>query len=333
MVVAVTGASGTVGSVIAESIANENIAVRKLVRPETDVLDMAGLIKALEGADVVVHAAGLVSFNPRNKRHLFDINVQGTKNVVNACLAVGTKKLVHISSVAALGAPPRNASAERSSSQSNGSDEQGRHRNGTLINEESRWMQGMATSDYAQSKYLSELEVYRGMEEGLQISVVNPSVVLAAGDGSRSSSALFGYVWQQRKFYTDFSLNYVDARDVAEMVLRLVRGNHNGEKFIASAGVVSLGTVLNEIAKRFQKSAPSINVPLSLAGAAARFEELRAAISGSEPLITRQSVRALREKLVFENEKAKKILGMEFKSLEKTLDWCCNEYRENLGAL
>lgn len=308
MIVAVTGANGTVGKVIVDHLEKENFTVKKLVRPEADITDMAGLMKALEGADVVVHAAGFVSFNPRNKQKLHDINVEGTKNVVNACLALGIKKLVHISSVAALG----------------------RHRKGSVINEETRWIQGMPASDYGLSKYLSELEVFRGMEEGMQVSVICPSVVLAASDGIRSSSALFGYVWKQRKFYTDFNVNYVDARDVADMVVRLVRGNFNGEKFIASAGTVPLSTLLQEIARRFQKRAPSINVPIGFAIASAWIEELRARITRSEPMVTRQSARTLREKLIFENQKAKKELGFQFQSLEKTLDWCCDDFKRNL---
>ena len=309
MVVAVTGANGTVGKVIADHLTKEKFTVKKVVRPETDILDMDGLIKAFEGVDVVVHSAGFVSFNPRNKQKLLDINVEGTKNVVNACLALGIKKLVHISSVAALG----------------------RHRKGSVINEETRWIQGMPASDYAVSKYLSELEVFRGMEEGMKVSVVCPSVVLAASDGVRSSSALFGYVWNQRKFYTDFNVNYVDARDVADIVTKLVRGNFNGEKIIACAGTVPLSTILREIARRFQKRAPSINVPIGFAIAAAWLEELRARITRSEPMVTRQSARTLREKLTFENKKAEKELGFQFQSLEKTLDWCCEDYKNNLG--
>ncbi len=292
MVVAVTGANGVVGSVIVDHLSRNSLTVKKVVRPETDVLDIAGLMKAFEDVDTVVHSAGFVSFNPREKRQLYDVNVQGTRNVVNASLSAGVKKLIHISSVAAI---------ERS------------------------------VTDYGRSKYLAELEVYRGMEEGLKVSVVNPSVVLAAGDGRRSSSALFGYVWRERKFYTDFNLNYVDARDVADIVARLVREDHNGEKFIATAGTISLSAILREIARRFQKKAPSINVPIGLATIAAGLEELRASITRSEPMATRQSARALREKLIFQNEKVKQVLGTEFHSLEKTLDWCCAEYKNKLG--
>jgi dihydroflavonol-4-reductase len=315
MTVAVTGANGVVGSVIAQQLENEKIDVRRVVRPANDILDMAGLIRIFEGVDAVVHSAGLVSFNSRNKKKLLDINVLGTRNVVNACLANGTKKLIHISSVSALGSPSRSGP------------EQGRHRKNSSVNEENRWLAGTIASDYAKSKYLSELEVFRGMEEGLNVTVVNPSFVLAAGDGERSSSHLFGYVWRQRRLYTDVILNYVDARDVAKIVTRLLHENHNGERFIASAGTVALKEILQQVAHRFQKKAPSIAVPRRLAATAAWLEEFRSRLIGSEPMITRQSVRASREAVVFENAKAKSVLGVEFQSLENTLDWCCDVYR------
>lgn len=305
MIVAVTGASGLLGSAIVQNLLDKNIHVRRILRPDCDILDMAGLIKVLDGVDAVVHAAGFVSFNPRQKDKIFNINVQGTRNVVNACLVHGTKKLIHISSVAALG----------------------KQKPGTIIDEDSRWISGAVTSDYSYSKYLSELEVYRGQEEGLNVSIINPSVVFSAGDGRRSSSHLFGYVWRQRPFYTDFTMNYVDVRDVADMVARLLHADHNGERFIASAGAASVRKIFQLVAERFQKRAPGINISPGLAGAAARFEEFRSAITGGEPLFTRQSVRLLREPVVFGNAKAKKVLGVEFQPLEKTLDWCCNVFR------
>lgn len=305
MLVAVTGAAGLIGSAIIQNLSDKKIQTRSILRSDCDILDMAGLIKAFDGIDVVVHSAGLVSFDPRKKRRLYEINVEGTKNVVNACLVHKTKKLIHISSVAALG----------------------KQKPGTIIDEESRWVSGAATSDYSLSKYLSELEVYRGQEEGLNVSIVNPSVVLAPGDGRRSSSHLFGYVWRQRPFFSDFLMNYVDVRDVAEMVGRLLHQDHNGERFIANAGTAPARKILKLMADRFQKRAPGINIPPGVAGAFARLEEFRSIITGGEPLVSRQSVRLLREQVVFENTKAKKVLGMEFQSLENTLDWCCEVFR------
>jgi dihydroflavonol-4-reductase len=322
MLVAVTGASGLVGSSIVRKLIQSGISTRSILRSqsalglladikesteiiESDVLDMAGLGLALEGADAVIHAAGYVSFNSRNRDRIHEINVQGTTNVVNACLQLGTRKLIHISSVAALG----------------------RQRGSTTINEETRWVPGMPASDYATSKYMAEVEVFRGMEEGLNVSLINPSVVLSAADGIRSSSQLFNYVWKQRMFYANVAMNYVDARDVAEMVTRILNGDYNGERFIANAGREDLKTVFELIGKRLEKRPPFIDVPKGLVSLAATVEQWRAGLSGREPMVSKESVAFLKEKIVFENNKAKKVLGMEFQTLESTLDWCCDEFR------
>lgn len=322
MIVAVTGASGLVGSAVVAKLSELGIRSRSLVRSESatgllntndpntevveaDVLDFAGLQKALEGADAVIHAAGYVSFNPRNRQKVHDINVGGTANVVNACLSLRIPKLVHVSSVAALG----------------------KQRGVKVLNESAKWVAEGMSSDYADSKYLAELEVYRGMEEGLNVSLVNPSVVLAAGDGQRSSSQLFSYVWKERAFYANFILNYVDVRDVSGIIVKLLSKEFNGERFIANGGNVELGDAFKMIAKRFNKKAPSVAIPGSLVKIAATFEKWRSILGGSEPLVTKQTATFLKERIVFENEKAKKVLGIEFQSLENTLDWCCETFK------
>src|SRR6185369_576794 len=124
---------------------------------------------------------------------------EGTRNVVNACLTSGIQRMILISSVAALG----------------------RKKGQTEINEESQWTDSELNTDYANSKYLSELEVFRGQEEGMSISIVNPSVILAPANITKSSAKIFDYVLKDRPFYIDGSINYVDARDVAELVFKL----------------------------------------------------------------------------------------------------------------
>ena len=320
MIVAVTGASGLVGSAAVAKLSQSGIRSRCIVRHErgllntndpnieiveADVLDLPGLLKSLNGVDAVVHAAGFVSFNPRNRQKIHNVNVQGTTNVVNACLELGIPKLVHVSSVAALG----------------------RQRGVKILNEESKWTPGMPSSDYADSKYLAELEVYRGMEEGLNVSLVNPSVVLAAGDGKRSSSQLFTYVWKEHSFYANFILNYVDVRDVSTMIERLLGKEFNGERFIACGGNVELGEAFQMIGRRLNKKAPSIAVPAGLVKIAASFEKWRSLLAGSEPIVTRQTAMFLKERIVFENTKAEKVLGMKFQSLENTLNWCCESFK------
>lgn len=329
-IVAVTGGSGLVGSEIVRRLLSSGVAVRCLLRSDKnlgllaalshdtasnnahqleivacDVLDMTGLMKSLEGVDAVIHAAGIVSFNPRLRDKIYEINTEGTRHIVNSCLMLGIRKLVHISSVAALGRP----------------------KGATRIDETSRWIAGNPASHYATSKYMGEVEVFRGFEEGLQVSIINPSVVLSAGDGTRSSSQMFNYVARERWFYTDVLLNYVDARDVAEMAVKLTDNGHNGERFIASAGAENLKVVFKKIGERLHKRPPFIEVPKGLVNLAATFESWRAIWAGAEPMVTKESVAFMKEKTVFDGAKAQNVLGMKFQTLEKTLDWCCETLR------
>jgi nucleoside-diphosphate-sugar epimerase len=224
--------------------------------------------------------------------------------VVNACLALGVRRLIHISSVAALG----------------------RINGVTAIDEESRWIASALNSDYAESKYLAELEVYRGMEEGLEVTLINPSVVLAPAHWNKSSAQLFRYVWEEKSFYVEGSLNYVDVRDVAEMVFRIYSSNLHGQKFIASAGTVSYKDFFDGVGKRFNKKSPSVKVSRWAAGFVARLEGIRSRLTGTEPLITRQTARIASETFHYNHQKAIDFLGMKFHSLEETLDWCCADY-------
>ena len=226
--VAITGATGLLGSHIVDKFLAEGVSLIAICRsgseeslPEgtirrtADVLDQASLREALDGATTVIHGAAFVSFNPRRQKKIFEVNVNGARNIVDTCLQLGIGNLVHISSVSALGRKP-----------------------GEEISEESKW-NGLYASDYAESKYLAELEVFRGAEEGMTVSIVNPSVILTASKTHRSSGALFNYIWNETPFYTDGSLNCIDARDVAEAVYQLYKKPRPGEKFILTANSLS----------------------------------------------------------------------------------------------
>ncbi len=319
--IAVTGANGLVGSFIVKKLIEQGLQViavirknsntdllndvrEKIVLREAEVLDMQALTEALTGIDAVVHCAAVVSFDPRKARRIRDVNVEGTRNVVNACLTLRVNKLIHISSVAALG---RVQGVER-------------------IDEDSKWDNSALNSDYAHSKYLGELEVYRGIEEGLKATMVNPSVVLAPAEWNNSSARLFQYVWNEKPFYTAGSLNYIDVRDVAEMVFRIYASDYTGQKFIANAGVVSMLHFFAEIAKRFHKNPPFIKVSNPWIGLVARLAEITSWMSGTEPLITRQSARLAKEAFFYDPQKAKDVLQMHFRPLNETLDWCCAHY-------
>lgn len=321
--IAITGANGLLGSYLLEKFGEEKIPVigvkretsdlsklpERIQRTEwrnADVIDSQSLLAAFENIDCVIHTAALVSFDPRDRKKLFEVNIEGTRNVVNACLALKIPRLIHISSVAALG----------------------RQKNQTKITEATTWVKSSMNSDYAESKYLAELEVYRGQEEGLSIAIVNPSVVLAPDLQLRSSAQIFKYVIDQRKFFLASHINYVDVRDVSEMVFSIFKKEVKEEKFIANAGNVSLKELLDQIAWRLGKKAPSIKVHPTLVTVAAWLEELRCRITGSRALISRQSIRSSRENFVYENSKSISQLQLQYHSLTETLDWCCRHLSE-----
>jgi nucleoside-diphosphate-sugar epimerase len=324
--IAITGANGLLGNYVTKELVGIGHSVRAIIRnnasmdslhpvqhliekAEADILDMPALLEALAGAKVVVHVAGLVSFHPANRNRLFQVNLQGTRNVVNACLRQGIPKLIHISSVAALGRAKKNL----------------------LVNEESKWTISSTNTHYAASKYEAEIEVFRGMEEGLEVSIVNPSVILAPLKNGRSSAQLFSYVAKEQWFYGDGNINYVDVRDVSKVIATLVRENWNGERFIVNAGSTPLINLLGEIALRLEKNKPFIRVPAGLAYLAALAEEWRSLATGKEPLLTRQSVKLLKENFYFDNNKVIEKLGFRFKTLSETLDWCCQELEGQVG--
>lgn len=319
--IAVTGANGLLGSRLVQKFASESIPFFgiKRLQSNTDLvgtlqmewrdanlLDVISLQQALQGATVVVHTAALVSFKSKDAEELYKVNVEGTRNVVNTCLELGIPRIIHISSVAALG----------------------RQKGASEINEDHKWVDSKLNSEYAESKYLAELEVFRGQEEGLAIDIINPSVILSQANWDRSSAQLFKYVWKNKPFYTEGSINYVDVRDVVDMILLVLKNNPSGERCIANADSMPLKELLTIIAARLAKKAPWIRVPGQLLSVAAHIESLRAWITGSEPLVTPQSARSANEKFYYNNQKAIQSLGMQFRSLEDTLEWCCKYYLE-----
>lgn len=320
--IAITGANGLLGNFIAKKFYDENADfvglkrgtsdlsfvhpdLRNVVWREADINDSNSLLEALKGVNTVIHAAAIVSFDPRSKEKIYKTNVEGTRNVVDACLSLGVRHLIFISSVAALG----------------------RKKGQLEIGETNQWVESDLNSDYAKSKYLAELEVFRGQEEGLTVSVVNPSVILAPANANKSSAQVFKYVLSERKFYTESFVNYVDVRDVADIVFKLYSQKIVGERFIASAGHVALKELLDQIAIRTGKKSPSIKINRHLLQIAAWFEEIRSRITGSETLVSRQTVRISKEKFSYLNQKSINRLQMSYRSLSETLDWCCNHYK------
>ena len=324
--IGVTGANGLLGSFIIRKLIEENepfIAFKrntsdvsllsdvseKIQWRELDILNPVTMDDALRGVTAIIHAAAIVSFNPRMTSTITRINTEGTRNLVNACLANGVSRFIHISSVGALG----------------------RLKGQTLIDENHKWVESAAHNAYATSKYFAELEVFRGQEEGLRTAILNPSVILAPADWSKSSARLFKYVWDEPLFYIDGSLNYVDVRDVATAAWKMLNSGTENGRFIVSAGAVSFKEFFDAVAQRFGKRPPMIKLNGKLLKIVAGFEAIRARLRRSEPLVTPHAARLAGNFFQFQNNKIIAELDFEFRPLDDTLDWCCQYYMQKFA--
>jgi dihydroflavonol-4-reductase len=324
--IAVTGANGLLGSyVVRELLAAQLpfVAIKRkgsntsllqdvsssIVWREADVTEYERVVESLDGVTGVIHTAALVSYHKRDRDTVHAINEGGTRNVVNACLQLNVKRMLHVSSVAALG----------------------KSKDKQDVSEESKWIEGARASTYAVSKYRAELEVWRAQEEGLSTVIVNPSVILAPTDWNKSSAQLFKYAWQQRPFYTDGGISVVDVRDVANIIVQLYQSPMERERFILAAGSVSYHDFFAMAARHFHTRAPYIRVGKSLLQTVAALEAVRSFITGATPLVTAETAQLAGKTFTYSNEKVKKALGVDFQSIEKTMAWCCAEYTKKLA--
>ena len=294
----VTGGTGLVGSYLLKELVKGNVPVKALYRSAPaallsaeenkkiewvrgNILDVSLLTDIMQGVTQVYHSAAVVSFNPARKQELFKINVEGTANVVNAALQAGVRKLVHVSSVAAMG----------------------RIRQNQEINESMFWTPETSNSNYGHSKYLAELEVWRGIAEGLPAVIVNPTIVLGAGDWQTGSSKMFKTAYDEFPWYTEGTGGFVDVRDVVKAMMLLMERDVQSERFILSAGNHSYREVFNNMAAAFGKKPPHKKVTPFLASIVWRLEWLKSRMAKQEPLLTRETARTAQALVKFNNNK------------------------------
>lgn len=315
----VTGGTGLLGSYLLRELVAREQKVMALYRKEIpenkyssqiqwingDILDVVLLEQMMEQVNFVYHCAATVSFNPRKDDELKKVNIEGTANIVNAALKSGVQKLVYVSSVSTLGVK----------------------RDGTLISETSSWEADRHSSFYSRSKYFAELEVWRGMAEGLKSVIVNPSLILGVGNWERGSSALFKKAWEEFPWFTEGGGGMVDAEDVARAMILLMESEITHERFIINAENQSFKELFTGIAKRFGKKPPHKKASRMMTGLLWRIEGIRSRITGSEPLLTRNAAEAAGRRVYYDNSKLLKFLpGFQYKPFNQTIDECCNQY-------
>ena len=267
---------------------------------EADLLNIIELGDAFVGVTKVYHCAAWVNFNPKYKHQMIDNNVTSTDNIVNLCLAHKVSKLCHISSVAAIG----------------------RTENEPLINENSPWVDGPENSNYAISKYNSELEVWRGIEEGLTAVIVNPSIILGPGAWKKGSTVLFHKIATGMPFYTTGTNGFVDVRDVAKVMVDLMESSINSERFILCSESIPFKQTFDYIADALGKKRTHIKVRDFLNALGWRVAKVISIITRKSPMLTKETAKAGNGISIYENGKIKKALNFEFIPVEQS----CNDF-------
>jgi nucleoside-diphosphate-sugar epimerase len=317
----VTGATGLVGSHLIKALVAQGKSVRALYRSEipvtpeassiewfkADILDIVTLEEAMVGIQQVYHCAAIVSFTAKNKRALHHTNIEGTANIVNACLNAGVEKLLFVSSVAALG----------------------RIREDQAINETMNWSEETSNSEYGKSKYLAEMEVWRGMGEGLNVVVVNPVIILGASDWTKGSTAIFKSAYDEFPWYTEGSSGFVDVLDVIDAMILLMDSAITEQRYILSAANLPYREIFTMIANAFHKKPPHKKVTALLAEIVWRLEGIKGNIIGKSPLLTKETARTARATVSFDNSKLLKTLPeFHYRPMKDSINRICSELKK-----
>jgi dihydroflavonol-4-reductase len=319
----VTGGTGFVGSYIIKELVERGYQVKALWRSQKlpfyiplsildkvewiqgDILDIPALEEAMENVGAVIHAAAIVSFDKKDRSLMYKTNVEGTTNVVNAAIEKKIKRLLYVSSVAALG----------------------RTAGGTQVDEEKKWTESKINTHYAISKMKAEIEVWRGIAEGLDAVIINPSTVLGFGDWHTSSCKIFktyhdGFAW-----YTNGINGFVAVEDVAKAAVSLLESSISGERYIVNGDNWPFQKLFTAIAEGFGKKPPHRLATPFLGQVAWRVEKLKSFFIRNKPLLTKESARVGQSKTYFDNAKLLKTLpGFSFTTLDECIGNACKKY-------
>lgn len=319
----VTGATGLVGAHLVLQLLENSQSVRAIYRSKTglektkllfnrygrsawfekvqwvqaDLLDVPSLENAFTAITQVYHCAALISFDPADENALRKTNIEGTANMVNLSLAFGVKKLCYVSSIAALGDLKSHE---------------------TIINETTEWNPEVEHSDYAISKYGAEMEVWRGLQEGLAVSIINPGVIIGPGFWQSGSGKLFGQIADGLSFYTKGTTGWVGVGDVVKSMIKSMESPQEGQRYVVVSENLSYETVLQSIAEALQVKPPSRNAPSWMIEIYWRWDKFLA-IFGRKRTLSRITARGLQQQHIYSSEKIKAELGLEFQTIQQCI--------------
>jgi len=323
----VTGASGFLGQHLVRHLSAQGLSIRALYnkhKPENELLTLPGVVwerydlldiydveTALTGITDIYHCAAVVSFNPKRWDEMLHFNTESTANIVNAALEQGIRKMIYVSSVAALGRDEAKKGP---------------------ITEEEEWEESGYNSVYGKSKYMAELEVWRGIAEGLDAVVVNPGIILGVGDWNDGSANLMKVVYNEFPFYTEGVNAWVDVQDVVQIMYMLMQSEVGGERFILSEHNYAYREIFNMMAQAVGKKPPRIKASAFMTGLVARLSLLKSKLFGGPATITPETARSAQKKCFYSNSKLLEFFpSYSYTAIEKTINTMAQAFLQDVG--
>jgi dihydroflavonol-4-reductase len=319
----VTGATGFLGAELVTQLLKTHPKIRCIKRAHSvipskltpyqsqiewlnaDILDLSDLDDAFDQITTVYHCAALVSFRPDLKSQMLSVNMEGTANIVNLCLANNINKLIHVSSVAALGEPKIDK----------------------LIDETCFWDGFETHNGYAVSKYRAEMEVWRGINEGLNAIIVNPSVIIGEDAGADGSGSIFNTIRNGIRYYTQGTTGFVDVKDVAAVMIALIESEITGERFIINAENISYKDLFTQTANALGMAAPKSEAKPWMLNLAWRFTSLKNRILGQKGGLNKAIAKAASQTSLYDNSKIKAALNYQFIPIQNSITKIVNSLK------
>ena len=330
----VTGGTGLVGAHLLYHLLGENDAVKAIYRKnsdleavknvfsyysddfeaifqkiewvEADITDVYLLEKAFENVTEVYHSAALISFNPKDYKMLRKVNIEGTANIVNLCIEKKIKKLCFVSSIATI---------EKAV-------------NKTTIDEEEDWNPENNNYGYAITKYGAEMEVWRASQEGVEVVIVNPGIILGAGFWHNGPGELFTKINKGLNFYSEGITGYVGVTDVVKIMMKLMKSSFKNERYILVSENKSFKEVFFQIADNLGKKRPSIGVTTFMSELGWRLLKVVSLFSKKAPLLTSHSAKSIHNTYFYSSAKIKAALDYQFEPVNDTIQKVCELYKK-----
>ncbi len=271
---------------------------------EANITKIPELTQAFHGITKVYHCAAFISFDPKHFRALKKANIEGTANVVNLCLDFKVEKLCYVSSIATIG----------------------HALSGKPASEIDPWNPEDAHSVYSITKYGAEMEVWRGIQEGLKAVIVNPGVILGEGFWNSGSGAIVKRASQGTSFYTKGSTGFVDVLDVVGCMMKLMNGPISNENYILVSENLSFEALMTKFSKAFGHKAPQYRVPIQFLYFLNFLDFVSAKIFRTKRKLLRATIRSMFTASEYSAQKIKQELGYSFNPMDETIKRIAKKY-------